>query len=190
VLRTACAQAQAWRSLRAPHLNIAVNVGPGQFQETAFLDEVRLALADHDLDPSVLELEITETEAMRDPLAAGRMVAALNALGARVSIDDFGTGYSSLAYLKDLPIQVLKIDRCFVEDIARGPSNAAIANAIIGLGHNLGLSVLAEGVETEEQLAFLRAAGCDRIQGFLLSRPLTAEDCPDFLVRLGGAAPL
>jgi diguanylate cyclase (GGDEF)-like protein len=190
VLRTACAQARAWRSLCAPHLIVAVNVGPGQFQEPAFLDEVRQALADNELAASVLELEITETEAMRDPVAAGRMVADLNALGVRVSIDDFGTGYSSLAYLKDLPIQVLKIDRCFVEHIARGPSNAAIANAIIGLGHNLGLSVLAEGVETEEQLAFLRAAGCDRIQGFLLSRPLTAEDCPDFLVRLGGAAPL
>jgi diguanylate cyclase (GGDEF)-like protein/PAS domain S-box-containing protein len=187
VLGAACAQARAWRHLRVPRLNMAVNVGPGQFQEATFLDEVRQALADHDLDPSELELEITETEAMGDPVAAGHMVTALNALGVQVSIDDFGTGYSSLAYLKDLPIQVLKIDRCFVQDITKGSSDAAIANAIIGLGHNLDLSVLAEGVETEEQLAFLRTAGCDRIQGFFFSPPLPAEECPEFLVRYGGA---
>jgi EAL domain-containing protein (putative c-di-GMP-specific phosphodiesterase class I) len=160
---------------------VAVNVGPGQFQKEAFLDEVRRVLAENDLEPSVLELEITETEAMRDPVAAGRMIAALNALGVRVSIDDFGTGYSSLAYLKDLPIQALKIDRCFVQDIITRASDAAIANAIIALGHNLGLSVLAEGVETEEQLAFLRAGGCDRIQGFLFSKPLGVAECEDFL---------
>ena len=188
VLRTACAQARAWMPLRAPYLSIAVNVGTGQLQEATFLDDVKRALAENDLEPSVLELEITETEAMRDPVAAGRMVAALNALGIRVSIDDFGTGYSSLAYLKDLPIQALKIDRCFVQDVAGGPSDAAIANAIIGLGHNLGLFVLAEGVETEAQLAFLRAAGCDRIQGFFFSRPLPAAACADFLLRFGGAS--
>ena len=189
VMRTACAQARAWRSRRYSHLTMAVNVGPGQFQKASFLDEVQRVLTENDLEASALELEITETEAMLDPVAAGRMVGTLNALGVRVSIDDFGTGYSSLAYLKDLPIQALKIDRCFVQDITTRTGDAAIANAIIALGHNLGLSVLAEGVESEEQLAFLRAGGCDRIQGFLFSKPLAAEECNDFLDRFGAGVP-
>ncbi len=183
VLQTACAQARKWRSRRTPPLTIAVNVGPGQLQKAAYLDEVRRVLSDNDLEPSSLELEITETEAMQDPAAAARMVAALKALGVKVSIDDFGTGYSSLAYLKDLPIHTLKIDRCFVKDITTRAGDAAIATAIIALGHNLGLSVLAEGAETQPQLDFLRAAGCDRVQGFLLSVPLSADECRDFLDR-------
>src|SRR6185503_15999602 len=104
--------------------------------------------------------------------AAGRMLHALVALGVRVSIDDFGTGYSSLSYLRDLPCHTLKIDRCFVQNVTARPGDAAIANTIIALGHNLGLAVLAEGVETQEQRAFFETGGCDGLQGYLCSRPL------------------
>jgi EAL domain-containing protein (putative c-di-GMP-specific phosphodiesterase class I) len=190
VLRAAGAQAEVWRRRFSETMTMAVNVGSRQLQPE-FLNEVGDVLARTGLPAACLDLEITETETMHDPLAAGRMLRALVDLGVSVSIDDFGTGYSSLSYLKDLPCHTLKIDRCFVQNVTTRPGDVAIANTIIALGHNLGLTVLAEGVETHEQRNFLENAGCDRLQGFLYSRPLPARECEQYMAEFSeGATPL
>ena len=130
-----------------------------------------------------LELEVTESTAMRDPLRTAVQLQQLRQLGVSLSIDDFGTGYSSLAYLKQLPLNNLKLDRSFVMDIERDPNDAAICAATITLAHALGLAVVAEGVETVAQLDYLRDLGCDLVQGYLFSRPLDAADLPAFIER-------
>ena len=136
---------------------------------------MREALQGAGLSPRFLELEITESIAMSNVAWTAEVLEALQGLGIRISIDDFGTGQSSLSYLKHFPLSTLKVDRSFVRDIAVDPENEAIVNAVIALAHVLGLSVIAEGVETEDQLAFLRRAGCEEFQGYLFSRPLGAE---------------
>jgi diguanylate cyclase (GGDEF)-like protein/PAS domain S-box-containing protein len=176
VLRAACLQNKAWQDRGLPPIRMAVNISPHQFNQADLVGRVRAILAESDLDPKFLELEVTESVLMEHMDIAAFMLNELRSLGVVTSIDDFGTGYSSLAYLKRIPIDALKIDASFMQDITTDESDAEIVSAIIGLAHNLRLKVVAEGVETEEQIAFLRSHGCDEIQGYLVSRPVTPEN--------------
>ena len=160
-----------------------MNLSARQFQQPDLVTQVKRALDDTGLPPSSLDLEITETHAMQNAEATILTLRELKRLGVRISIDDFGIGYSSLSYLKRLPIDTLKIDQSFVRDITTDPDDAAIATAVIALAHTLKLQVVAEGVETQEQLEFLAARHCDRMQGYLFSRPLPADECGQFLSR-------
>lgn len=172
VLREACFQAKAWQQEGLPPLQVSVNISTVQCSNENFRDDVARALKETGLPAERLELEVTESLLMRDMDASIDLLNQLKALGVRVSIDDFGTGYSSLSYLKKLPLDTLKIDRSFINDITTDSDDASIVSATIALGHNLRLSVVAEGVETEEQLEFLSQHNCDQIQGFLFSKPL------------------
>jgi diguanylate cyclase (GGDEF)-like protein/PAS domain S-box-containing protein len=176
VLRTACAQNVAWQRAGMAPLPVAVNLSPRQLMQENLVDLVTDVLATTGLAPACLELEITETLLMRDVDKSLSTLHRLKQLGVAISIDDFGTGYSSLNYLKRFPVDTLKIDRSFVNDIAHDPDDAAIVKAIISLAHILQLQVVAEGVETEEQQSFLLENGCDQAQGFLFGRPQTPED--------------
>lgn len=178
VLCTACRQGRAWLDASLKPLRIAVNLSARQFGQEGLVDTVAAILEETALDPRSLELEITESLLMENPEASSRALSELRAAvsGVRVSIDDFGTGYSSLYRLKTFPIDLLKIDRSFVRDITTDPDDAVLTAAIISLAHNLRLEVIAEGVETGEQMAFLREQGCDLAQGYYLSHPLPAED--------------
>ena len=177
VLREVCRQGQQWRAQGLPDLTLAVNVSPRQFHLTDLAGCASGALADSGFPAELLELEITETAlAERTEEEARQVLTRLRGLGLRIAVDDFGTGYSSLAQLKRFPIDVLKIDQGFIRDIPQSEDDMAISAAIIAMGHSMGLSVLAEGVETEGQLAFLRERGCDSYQGYLCSRPLAADD--------------
>lgn len=175
VLRTACAQAQAWQAAGYPPLVMSVNLSARQFREPDLAETVRETLALTGLPPSWLELEITETALMENGERTCRMLQELKTMGVKLAVDDFGTGYSSLNYLKHFPIDRLKIDRSFVRDLTVNSEDAAIAEAIIALGHTLRLRVIAEGVETREQLEFLREHRCDEMQGFYFCRPETQE---------------
>jgi diguanylate cyclase len=155
---------------------VAVNLAATHLRERALPELVARALVDHRLPASSLELEVTESILMHDPELSVANAQRLAALGVGLSIDDFGTGYSSLSYLKKLPITSLKIDQSFVRDLATDPDDAAIITAIIALAHSLKLRVVAEGVETEAQRAFLEARGCDEFQGYLVSRPVPADE--------------
>ena len=176
VLRTACAQNRAWQLAGLAPLRISVNVSPRQFEEPGLVQRVALALADSGLAPQWLELEVTEGAIMRDLTQAVAKMAEVRSMGVSLSIDDFGTGYSSLSALKSFPISTLKIDKSFVRDIARDADSAAIVKAVISLGHILNLRVIAEGVEDQEQYNFLLENGCDEVQGYLLGKPMPAED--------------
>jgi EAL domain-containing protein (putative c-di-GMP-specific phosphodiesterase class I) len=180
VLRTACAQAKSWQ-LRAPGVGLSVNLSARQFQQPDLVDQVRSALEESGLPPELLELEITETNAMHDADTSIRTLGELKTLGIRISMDDFGTGYSSLSYLKRFPIDVLKLDQSFIRDITSDPGGGAIATAVITMAHSLSLKVVAEGVETKGQLTFLRERACDRIQGFYFSPPLNPADFELFI---------
>jgi len=175
VLNEACRQMAQWHSEGHTTWSVAVNLSALQFAHAALIDTVRDTLARHTLDPHCLMLEITESTAMRDADASLHILQQLDAMGVRISIDDFGTGYSSLLYLKRLPASELKIDRGFVRDLAHDTEDAAIVSAIVALGQTLNLRIVAEGVETAEQQAFLTRLGCDSLQGYLLGRPMTAE---------------
>ena len=175
VLREVCRQGQAWRDAGLPELMLAVNVSPRQFHLTDLAGCASAALADSGFPARLLELEITESALAERTDEARQVLVRLRELGLRIAVDDFGTGYSSLAQLKRFPIDVLKIDQGFIRDIPQSEDDMAISAAIIAMGHSMGLSVLAEGVETEGQLAFLRERGCDTYQGYLCSRPLPAE---------------
>jgi diguanylate cyclase (GGDEF)-like protein/PAS domain S-box-containing protein len=177
LLRTACSQAKAWQEQGMPGLTVSVNLSARQFQQEDLVEQVTHALDVSGLAPACLDLEITESHAMQSPETAAEILRALKAVGVRISIDDFGIGYSSLGYLKRLPIDTLKIDQSFVRDIITDPDDAAIVTAVIAMARTLKLSVVAEGVETEEQLAFLAARGCDRMQGYLFSHPLPPDEC-------------
>lgn len=182
VMRAACAQAKAWQDAGHPLLRIAVNLSARQFAQKNLVEQVQEVLSQTDFDATGLEIEITESLAMTDVEQTIVILRKLKALGIQLSIDDFGTGYSSLSYLKRFPIDVLKIDRSFVRDISSDPEDAAIVSAIIGLAHNLNLKVIAEGVEEEDQLAFLHRAACDAMQGYLFSRPVTAAEFEQVLL--------
>lgn len=175
VLRTACAQNSAWLADGLPPMRVAVNLSARQFRQSNLITEINRALHDAGLAPEHLELEITESILIQDLQTTISTLNQLHTLGIQISIDDFGTGYSSLSYLKRLPISKIKIDRSFIRDICTDTDDGAIANAVISLGHSLKMKVIAEGVETLEQLEHLRAQGCDKIQGYYFSRPLPAE---------------
>jgi diguanylate cyclase (GGDEF)-like protein/PAS domain S-box-containing protein len=181
VLRTACAQLAQWRSRGMPVFPLAVNLSIRQLLQPALIDVVREVLAENGLQPGDLELEITEGIMMGDAKAALDFLTRMHEMGVQLSIDDFGTGYSSLNYLKNLPVDKLKIDQSFVRDIEVDSSDAAIVRSIISLGHRLDLRVIAEGVETLAELDFLRMRGCDEVQGYYFSRPLPTDEFERFI---------
>jgi diguanylate cyclase (GGDEF)-like protein/PAS domain S-box-containing protein len=181
VLNAACAQLRRWHDQGFPELKVAVNLSMLQLLRAELTVRLRQILETHGLPPGSLELELTETMVMANAEQSVRTLSELKAIGVTLAIDDFGTGYSSLSYLKRLSIDTLKIDQTFVGDITTDPEDAAITATIITLAHSLGLDVVAEGVETAEQLQYLRSQGCDEIQGHWFSRPLEAGACFEFL---------
>ncbi len=185
LLHAVCAQLAAWRAAGLPLVPVAVNISALQFRRADFVDSVAAALRRHDIPAALLTLELTESMVMRDVEQVARQLAELKALGVAIAIDDFGTGYSSLAYLKRFPLDKLKIDQSFVREINAGPEDRAIVASIVGLGHNLGLELVAEGVETESMASTLRQLGCDALQGWCYGH---AEPAEVFAARLGPAA--
>jgi predicted signal transduction protein with EAL and GGDEF domain len=183
VLRTACAQSKSWQSAGFAPLSLAVNLSARQFQQQNLSEVVVRILRETGLDPRDLELELTESSIMKNAEWAVRTLSELKAMGVKIAIDDFGTGYSSLGYLKRLPIDTLKIDRSFVSDVTTDPDDAALVMAIITLAHNLGLKVIAEGVDSEEQLRFLHLLRCDEWQGYFFSKPLPVEAFEELLLQ-------
>jgi diguanylate cyclase (GGDEF)-like protein len=172
VLFEACRQAKAWQSEGLPSVRVAVNLAPSQFRLANLVDQIRRALEASGLNPQLLEVELTETAVMSDAEESIQILEAISRMGVLVSVDDFGTGYSSMSYLRRFPIDKLKIDRCFVDQMTRRREDASIVQAIISLAHSLHLKVIAEGVETPEQLALLAELGCDQYQGFHFSPAL------------------
>ena len=183
VVRESCRQLKAWQEEGLPRLVVAVNLSGRDFQNTALAAKVSGLVREAGLDPSLLEIEITESVAMHDFQRTLHILQGLRAEGMRVAIDDFGTGYSSLAYLKRFPIQTLKIDRAFIKDMLDNPQDQAIVNAIIVMAHAMHMEVLAEGVERPEQLEYLLAKGCDRAQGYHFGKPVPAEEFRTLLLR-------
>jgi diguanylate cyclase (GGDEF)-like protein/PAS domain S-box-containing protein len=183
VLRRACHQAQAWQRAGLPPMTVSVNVSARQFRERHWLAQVAAALAESGLDPGWLELELTESLIMQDPRKAVVTMQGLRDIGVQIAIDDFGTGYSNLRSLSTFPISRLKIDQSFVRGIPDSLGDCAIIGAVISLGHQLGLSVIAEGVETTGQMDFLREKGCDAVQGYLIGHPVAAAVVEERLER-------
>ena len=190
VLMEACSQARRWRDQGLPRLRVSINVSAQQFDSGNLVHLVSEALARNALEPDSIKLEITESTLMTDVEAGIQTMEELRRLGVHISIDDFGTGYSSLSYLKQFPINDLKIDQSFTRDLETDAEDRAIVRGVIALGHSLHLNVIAEGVETEQQVAFLARAGCDEMQGYLVSRPFAPDHLPAFLrTRRGSRAP-
>jgi diguanylate cyclase (GGDEF)-like protein/PAS domain S-box-containing protein len=183
VVREACRQLKAWQDEGLPRLVVAVNLSGRDFQNTALAAKVSAIVRDAGIDPSLLEIEITESVAMHDFKQTLHILQGLRAEGMRVAIDDFGTGYSSLAYLKRFPINTLKIDRAFIKDMLEDPQDQAIVNAIVVMAHAMNMEVLAEGVERPEQLQYLLAKGCDRAQGYHFGKPVPAQEFQAMLLR-------
>ena len=181
VIDTACAQIVAWRKAGVAAVPIAVNLSAAQFHHHDICAVVTRALSEYAIEPQLLELEITESAAMQNAEDTAVMLRKLKALGVRIVIDDFGTGYSSLSYLKRFSIDTLKLDRSFVVNLPHDPDNAAISRAVITMAHSLNMKVVAEGVETDAQLAFLASYSCDEMQGYHFSQALTASDCTQLL---------
>jgi len=188
VLQTACMQNMAWQREGLLPLSMAVNLSPRQFADENLLEIIDEALAESGMPPQLLELEITESLVMQNVDQAIAVLAAIKKRGVRLAMDDFGTGYSSMSSIKQFPVDTLKIDRSFIRDLPRDSDDKAIANAIISLGKALGLTIVAEGVETSEQETFLRDHACHEMQGFLFSKPVTADELHD-LLRLAADAP-
>lgn len=182
ILHVACRQNKAWQSEGFAPIFLSVNLSGKQFKQQNLIKTVEQALSETALDPKYLELEITES-IIQDTKSTAEILSELRKLGLKISVDDFGTGYSSLSYLRRFPVDALKIDRSFVKDATKDTDSAAIVKAIIAMSHCLKLRVVAEGVETEEQLKFLSAEGCDEFQGYLVSPPLPAEEITKFLVK-------
>jgi len=177
VLKSVCEQLKRWQQESIAARPVAVNLSARQFQRKGLAAVVGQVLRENRVDPGLLELELTETLLMSDAEEAVETLHQLKSLGVRLTVDDFGTGYSSLAYLKRFPLDALKIDRAFIRDTVTDPDDAAITLTIINLAHSMKLKVVAEGVETEGQLSFLRSHGCDEMQGYYFARPLPVEDC-------------
>ena len=188
VLRTACSQASRWQAEGWPAMSMAINISPRQFRDKDLPGLVRRVIAETGLAPRHIELEVTESAAMQDVESSVAMMRELKAIGVELSIDDFGTGYSSLAYLKRFPLDKLKVDQSFVRNMAEDGNDASIVQAVIALGHSLNLRVIAEGVETEEQLAMLKGYDCEEMQGYLFSKPLPAQEIPALLEARAGTA--
>jgi diguanylate cyclase (GGDEF)-like protein len=174
VIRTACQQSQLWQQMELGNLPIAVNFSVKQLQDPHLIDIISEILAETNIAPATLEIEITESIAIKDLDKTIAILTSLRAIGVKISLDDFGTGYSSLAALKYLPLDRLKIDRSFIRELKPNTVDASIVNMIVNLGHELNLNVVAEGVETIEQFELLRSINCDAVQGFFFSRPVTA----------------
>ena len=183
MLAQVCRQIRCWDDTGLPRIPVAVNISARQFRQDDLAQRIRYAIEESGLDPARLELELTESMVMHDADGAIGTLRELRLMGLQLSLDDFGTGYSNLTYLKRFPINTLKIDRSFVSDLTTNPDDAAIAAAVVAMAHQLGLTVVAEGVETAEQLQLLAANGCDQYQGFLFSRPVPAEDFGELLRR-------
>jgi diguanylate cyclase (GGDEF)-like protein/PAS domain S-box-containing protein len=190
VMRDACLQNKAWQDKGLAPMRLSVNFSARQFQQPGFIAMVAQILKETNLDPRWLELELTESSIMKEPEQAIEKLHELKLMGIRVAIDDFGTGYSSLNYLKRFPIDTLKIDKSFVSDVCKDPHDTAIVRAIITLGHALDLTVIAEGVETHEQLQYLTSLGCDVVQGFLFSKSLSVRAFEELLCEQRRAAAL
>lgn len=186
VLREACRQAAEWCALGVDPIHVAVNLSARQFADPHLHESILDALSDANLSGKYLELELTESMVMRHPEQAVRWLSAIKRTGVRLSIDDFGTGYSSLAYLNRFPIDTVKIDRSFIRNVPDSHSDTQITSAVIALGHSLGLTVIAEGAETQKQIDFLRKEGCDEVQGYFFSRPIPAADVESFLGKAAG----
>jgi EAL domain-containing protein (putative c-di-GMP-specific phosphodiesterase class I) len=183
VLRAACRQAAAWRRGGISVLRMSVNVSPYQFRGQTLPLRVAQILNETKLDPHLLELELTENILMHDIDEVIVQLQQLSDLGVAISIDDFGTGFSSLSYVKRLPVDRLKIDQSFIRDVVSDTSDRAIVAAIVTLAHSLRMEVVAEGVETVEQLEYVRGAGCDAVQGYYCGRPMAATQFEDFIAR-------
>ena len=181
VLRSACHQLGQWQKQGMSHLQVSINLSASQFLQKDFSVIVDSILTKENLDPSLLEIEITESMAMDDPHESIQSMHKLRQIGIKLTVDDFGTGYSSLSYLKQFPINYLKLDRSYVKDIETDPSDAVICSAAISLAHNLGLQVVAEGVETEKQYQYLKRLNCDMMQGFYFCKPLPANEVEAFI---------
>jgi EAL domain-containing protein (putative c-di-GMP-specific phosphodiesterase class I) len=181
VIREACRQMRAWENGPLKNLRIAVNVSVQQFSKDSFVDTVLRTLWQSGIKPQQLELEITESFLMRDVDTTRAALQRLGDAGLSLSIDDFGTGYSSLGYLRQFPVDALKIDRSFVNDLPFNSDAVAICSAIIAMARELKLIVIAEGVETDAQLEFLRAQGCDQAQGYLISKPIRADELETYI---------
>jgi len=180
-LRTACQQARAWAEQGLPLMRMAVNLSPRQFMSPTLLDDVVTTIGETRMNARLIEFEVTESMMMSEPEEAVKLLRSLKAIGVRLTIDDFGTGYSSLAYLKRLPIDCVKIDASFVRGIPVDASDVAITETVIAMSRSLGLRVVAEGVETRDQMRFLEQRGCNEMQGFYFSRPLTADQLVGYL---------
>jgi diguanylate cyclase (GGDEF)-like protein len=189
VIEEAVLQQREWLR-QGIRLNVAINLSARNLVDDRVYQQLERLILQYELPPGSIELEITETALMHDPNRAIALLERIAALGVRLAIDDFGTGYSSLSYLRRLPINTLKIDRSFVQDLIAKPQDAVIVQSIITLGHNLDLTIVAEGVETFAVLDCLQAMGCDQIQGYFLSHPLTAGQIPDWLAEFAGVAGL
>lgn len=163
-------------------MTMAVNLSSAQFEDKNLVKTIKKMLTLTKVRPDALELELTESLLMKDAQEANKILREISGLGVRIAIDDFGTGYSSLSYLRRFPVDKLKVDRSFVKDMNHLKENAEIVKAIISLGHILGMDVIAEGVENEDQLKLLKELGCDSMQGFFLGKPMSAADATGYLV--------
>jgi EAL domain-containing protein (putative c-di-GMP-specific phosphodiesterase class I) len=183
VIRRACEDLKAWLAAGLAVGPVAVNLSARQFRMQDLDARIKALVQAAAVDPALIELEITESQLMQDPEHAIRVMRSLCDAGMRIAIDDFGTGYSSLSYLTRFPIGALKIDRSFVADVNQDPSDATIVRTIIEMAHSLGFTVVAEGVETEEQATFLRLLRCEHAQGYLFARPMPAADLAKLFAR-------
>jgi EAL domain-containing protein (putative c-di-GMP-specific phosphodiesterase class I) len=181
ILTTACRQAREWQDEGLPAVSIAVNISAVQFRQENFCEIIKKVLRETGLAPQCLDLELTESLLLANADVTFSVLQDLKAMGLTLAIDDFGTGYSSFSYLRQFHVSKLKIDRSFIRDVAANPDDAAITTAIISMAKGLNLKVIAEGVENEGQLSFLRARQCDEIQGYYFSKPLTADRVADKL---------
>jgi EAL domain-containing protein (putative c-di-GMP-specific phosphodiesterase class I) len=181
VLRTACQQSVMWRNEGLPPVRMSVNLSMRQLNDVGLVPEVKSVLDETGMEPDLLELEVTESSIMHNAARAVQVLTAIKNLGVKLAIDDFGTGYSSLAHLKRFPIDTLKVDRSFIREVPNDEEDKAIAEAIIAMGKTLGLTVVAEGVETPQQQQFLRERLCDEMQGYYFSTPVAAQDFAELL---------
>lgn len=183
VLEKACQTHKRWSQQYKKRVAIAINITAVEFQDPKLISTIQQLLLKYEISPKYIELEITENVVMTDLRSAMDTIVILQNMGIKVSIDDFGTGYSSLAYLRQLPIDKIKIDRSFINEMASNDSDITIVNSMIKLSHGLGKRVLAEGVETQTQLDMLRKLGCDAVQGYFISKPISETDLAKYLTR-------